>query len=93
MQEKNLLLGLLIMFQKSTISLLNSAGEPKNDKSKNKNNDCKANNEDTIKEIKNFDLDNELLEEFNSITKQSKILLNCALDKDQYKGLIDNSIN
>jgi hypothetical protein len=92
-QEKSLLLGLLIMFQKSSISLLNSAGEPKNDKSKNKNNDCKANNEDTIKEIKNFDLDNELLEEFNSITKQSKILLNCALDRDQYKGLIDNSIN
>lgn len=92
-QEKSLLLGLLIMFQKSSISLLNSAGEPKNDNSKNKNNDYKANNEDTIKEIKNFDLDNELLEEFNSIKKQSKILLNCALDKDQYKGLIDNSIN
>jgi hypothetical protein len=92
-QEKSLLLGLLIMFQKSSISLLNSAGEPKNDNSKNKNNDYKANNEDTIKEIKNFDLDNELLEEFNSIKKQSKILLNCALDKDQYKGLIDNSMN
>lgn len=85
-QEKSLLLGLLITFQNSSISLLNSEGDnPKNGETKNKN-------EDSIKEIKNLDLDNELLEEFNNIKKQSKILLNCALDKDQYQGLIDNSI-
>lgn len=92
-QEKNLLIGLLIMFQKSSICLLNSEEDPKNDNSKNKNNDYNDNNENTIKEIKKLDLDNELLEEFNSIKKQSKILLDCSLDKDQYQGLIDNSIN
>ena len=81
------------MFQKSSISLLNSEEDSKNEKSKIKNGNYNANNENTIKEIKNFDLDNELLEEFNNIKKQSKILLNCALDKDQYKGLIDKSIN
>ena len=94
-QEKSLLLGLLIMFQNSSINLLNSEGDPKNGESKNKdkNKDYNPNNEDTIKEIKHFDLDKELLEEFNNITKQSKLLLNCAIDKDQYQGLIDNSIN
>jgi len=92
-QEKNLLLGLLIMFQKSSISLLNSEEDSKNEKSKIKNGNYNANNENTIKEIKNFDLDNKLLDEFNNIKRQSKILLNCALDKDQYKGLIDKSIN
>ena len=72
-QEKSLLLGLLIMFQNSSINLLNSEWDPKNGESKNKdkNKDYNPNNEDTIKEIKNFDLDNELLEEFNNITKQS----------------------
>ena len=103
-QEKNLLLNLLMQFQKSAFSLLNNETEVLGDENKNNVNNLNENNFEEnkiinennfeenkiINEIKKFELDDDLKEDFNKILLQSKILFNKAINQDQYQDLIDD---
>ena len=39
--------------------------------------------------MESFDLDDDLKKELNNIILQSKTLIRCAINQDQYKDLID----
>ena len=92
-QEKNLLFNLILMFKKSIVFLFkeedNKNGENK-DIIKAQNIDA-DNSKDYkfIKEMESFDLDDDLKKELNNIILQSKTLIRCAINQDQYKDLID----
>ena len=87
-QEKNLLINLLMMFQKSTVCLLKyEETDTKNEENKNNNIEEKK----MIKELKEIDFDDDdLKEEFNNILLQSKVVFKSSINQDQYQDLIDD---
>ena len=97
-QEKNLLLNLVMAFQRNIVCLLKLDKNKKddiNDIKKNVNNINKSfenNFEDNkfINEIKEFTLDDDLKEDLNNILLQSKVVFNNAINQDQYQDLVDD---
>lgn len=97
-QEKNLLLNLVMAFQRNIVCLLKLDKNKKddiNDILKNVNNINKSfenNFEDNklINEIKEFTLDEDLKEDLNNILLQSKVVFNNAINQDQYQDLVDD---
>ena len=91
LQEKNLLINLVMFFQKSTFCLLNET-DNKNEGNKNivYNNLNENNLEDKkiLNEIKKYNLDADLKDDFDKILIQSKVLSNNAINPDQYQDLI-----
>jgi hypothetical protein len=83
-KEKNLLLNLLMTFQKSTVCLLKSETETKNEIVNN------LKDNELINEIKRIDLDSDLKNDFKNILLQSKVLYSKAIDQSLYKDLIDD---
>ena len=83
-KEKNLLLNLLMTFQKSTVCLLKSETETKNEIVNN------LKDNELINEIKRIDLDSDLKNDFKNILLQSKVLYTKAIDQTLYKDLIDD---
>ena len=95
-QEKNLLLNLVMLYQKSTVFLLEKESDTKNDEDKNIINKINENNyEDNkiINEIKKFKVSEDLKNDLNNILIQSKVVFNNAINQDQYQDLIDDNIN
>jgi hypothetical protein len=95
-QEKNLLLNLVMLYQKSTVFLLKKETDTKNDEDKNIINKINENNyEDNkiINEIKKFKVSEDLKNDLNNILIQSKVVFNNAINQDQYQDLIDDNIN
>ena len=97
-QEKNLLLNLVMAFQRNIICLL-KFDKNKKDEDIQKNvvniiiNKSSENNfEDNklINEIKEFTLDEDLKEDLNNILLQSKVVFNNAINQDQYQDLVDD---
>ena len=90
-QEKNLLLNLLMLFQKSTVCLLNETVITENTEKKLVNNLMGNNLEENkvINEIKKFDFDDDLKNDLSFILKQSKVVFKNAINQDQYQDLID----
>lgn len=97
-QEKNLLLNLVMAFQRNIVFLLKLDKNKKDDIDdikKNVNNINKSfenNFEDNklINEIKEFTLDEDLKEDLNNILLQSKVVFNNAINQDQYQDLVDD---
>jgi uncharacterized Zn-finger protein len=93
-QEKNLLLNLTMIFQKSIFDLLKNKEKNKNEDNKNIVSDDLSEkideNKKILNEIKKFSLDVDLKESFNNILLQSKVVLNKAINQDQYQDLVDN---
>ena len=89
-QEKNLLLNLVMLFQKSTVCLLNETVTEEGEK-KIVNNNKEENN--LINEIKKFDFDDNLKDDLNLILKQTKVVFHYAINQDQYQDLIDDCNN
>ena len=94
-QEKNLLLNLVMAFQRNIVCLLKFDKNKKDDIKKNVNNINKSfenNFEDNklINEIKEFTLDEDLKEDLNNILLQSKVIFNNAINQDQYQDLVDD---
>jgi len=91
-REKNLLLNLLMTFQKSTFFLLKSETEEETENEGNKKNVNNLNLKENefIKEIKSIDFDSDLKNDFNNILLQSKVLYYKAIDQSLYKDLIDD---
>ena len=94
-QEKNLLLNLVMAFQRNIVCLLKFDKNKKDDIKKNVNNINKSfenNFEDNklINEIKEFTLDEDLKEDLNNILLQSKVVFNNAINQDQYQDLVDD---
>ena len=91
LQEKNLLINLVMFFQKSTFCLLNEI-DNKNEGNKNIifNNLNENNFEDKkiLNEIKKYNLDDDLKDDFDKILIQSKVVSNNAINPDQYQDLI-----
>ena len=91
LQEKNLLLNLVMFFQKSTFCLLNETDNTNNEKNKNNDKDKYENNLEEnkiINEIRKYNLDEDLKNELDKISYQSKIVFNNAINQDQYQDLI-----
>ena len=82
LQEKNLLLNLVMFFQKSTLCLLNE----ENTKSERNENIFEKNK--IINEIKKYNLEEDLKDNLNQILLQSKTVFNKAINPDQYQDLI-----
>ena len=96
-QEKNLLLNLVMAFQRNIVCLLKlEKNKIDEDIKKNVNiiiNKSLENNfEDNklINEIKEFTLDEDLKEDLNNILLQSKVVFNNAINQDQYQDLVDD---
>ena len=90
MREKNLLLNLLMTFQKSTFCLLKSETETENEGNKKNVNNLNLKDNEFIKEIKSIDFDSDLKNDFKNILLQSKVLYYKAIDQSLYKDLIDD---
>ena len=97
-QEKNLLLNLVMAFQRNIICLL-KFDKNKKDEDIQKNivniiiNKSSENNfEDNklINEIKELTLDEDLKEDLNNILLQSKVVFHKAINQDQYQDLVDD---
>ena len=94
-QEKNLLINLVMFYQESITCLLNSESFTKKEEKKyNINNDLDSINifEDNkkINEIKSFNFeDDDLKKDLDKIILQSKVVFNKAINQDQYQDLID----
>jgi len=89
-REKNLLLNLLMTFQKSTVCLLKSETENENEGNKKNVNNLNLKDNEFIKEIKSIDFDSDLKNDFKNILLQSKVLYYKAIDQSLYKDLIDD---
>jgi hypothetical protein len=96
-QEKNLLLNLVMAFQRNIVCLLKlEKNKIDEDIKKNVNiiiNKSLENNfEDNklINEIKEFTLDEDLKEDLNNILLQSKVVFSNAINQDQYQDLVDD---
>lgn len=97
-QEKNLLLNLVMAFQRNIVSLLKFGEKNKKDENIKKNvnininKSFESNFEDNklINEIKEFTFDEDLKEDLNNILLQSKVVFNNAINQDQYQDLVDD---
>ena len=94
-QEKNLLLNLVMLFQKSIVCLLNETdNENKEKKLVNNLMDGNCEENKVINEIKKYDFDDDdLKNDFSFILKQSKVIFKNAINQDQYQDLIDDCEN
>ncbi len=96
-QEKNLLLNLVMMYQNSTLSLLKNEDISKNEDNKNSEfiepNEKNDEDKNILNEIKKFDLDDDLKESLNDISLQFKNLFNSAINQDQYQDLFYDEKN
>ena len=95
-QEKNLLINLIMFYQESTACLLDSQLFTKKEEKKKDfvNNDVDCNDifeeNKIINEIKSYNFeDNDLKNDLDKIILQSKVLFNRAINQDQYQDLID----
>ena len=103
--EKNILLNLVMLYQKSIFCLLKNEADTKekeninisinneliNNVNNKKNNKINFNEENKIiNEIKKFELDDELKKDLNDILLQSKVLFNRAINEDQYQDIVDD---
>ena len=101
LQEKNLLLNLVMLYQKSTVCLLKNETDTKEKENKklfvNTSNLNKKNNfyeeNKIINEIKKLELDDELKKDLDDILLQSRVLFNRAINEDQYQDIIDDYNN
>jgi hypothetical protein len=88
-KEKNLLLQLIIFYQNSSINLLeNNENYHSNKFKENFGVDDEQNM--WINYINNYDLDNELKNESKLIELQSKKVIENSINKNQYKGILEN---
>ena len=91
-KEKNLLLELVVLFQNATIFLLNNN---KNDIQELKKMEQQIGIDEEKKNIwnmaiKHCHLDDDLKNDVNLIKIQSKNVINSAIDKNKYQGVVDN---
>ena len=92
MKEKNLLLNLVMIFQKSIIYLLKQHEDVDNKKETNNLKYLIDNNSDDnkfIQEIKQSKYDDILKKEYNNIILQYKVLCQKAINHEYYKDLMD----
>lgn len=88
-KEKNLLLQLIIFYQNASINLLeNNENYHSNKFKENFGVDDEQNI--WINYINNYDLDNELKNESKLIELQSKKVIENSINKNQYKGILEN---
>jgi hypothetical protein len=88
-KEKNLLLQLIIFYQNASINLLeNNENYLSNKFKENFGVDDEQNI--WINYINNYDLDNELKNESELIELQSKKVIENSINKNQYKGILEN---
>ena len=88
-KEKNLLLQLIIFYQNASINLLENNENYHSNKFKvNFGVDDEQNM--WINYINNYDLDNELKNESELIELQSKKVIENSINKNQYKGILEN---
>ena len=92
-QEKNLLLNLVMLFQKSTVCLLKNETDTQNGENINVNIDTYLEEKRAINEIKNFDFDDDLQNDLNNILLQSKVVFKNAINQDQYQDLMEDDKN
>lgn len=93
LQEKNLLLNLLMLFQKSTVCLLKKEADTNNGKENKNENNEKTFDDKIINEIKKLRANDNIKDDINNILIQSKIVFNNAINQDQYRDLIDENID
>ena len=88
-KEKNLLLQLIIFYQNASINLLE---DNENYLSNNFKENFGVDDERNIwiNYIKNYNLDNELKNESELIELQSKKVIENSINKNQYKGILEN---
>ena len=95
-KEKNLLINLLMIYQENIVCLLKNEANNNNNGEKNKiinNNIANKNNfqdDNKLKEIKKYEFDEDLKSDLNKIILQSKVVYNCAIDKEIYHDLVDD---
>ena len=97
-KEKNLLLKLIMLYQKSSVDLLENKEDSNlnkvEDKVKDKFEDNLGIDDENktiwINYINNYDLDNELKNESKLIELQSKKVIENSINKNQYKGILEN---
>ena len=88
-KEKNLLLQLIIFYQNASINLLeNNENYHSNKFKENFGVDDEQNM--WINYLNNYDLDNELKNESKLIELQSKKVIENSINKNQYKGILEN---
>ena len=92
-QEKNLLLNLVMLFQKSTVCLLKKETDTQNGENINVNIDTYLEEKKAINEIKKFDFDDDLQNDLNNILLQSKVVFKNAINQDQYQDLMEDDKN
>ena len=92
-QEKNLLLNLVMLFQKSTVCLLKNEIDTQNGENINVNIDTYLEEKRAINEIKNFDFNDDLQNDLNNILLQSKVVFKNAINQDQYQDLMEDDKN
>ena len=92
-QEKNLLLNLVMLFQKSTVCLLKNETDTQNGENINVNIDTYLEEKKAINEIKKFDFDDDLQNDLNNILLQSKVVFKNAINQDQYQDLMEDDKN
>ena len=93
-KEKNLLLKLFMLYQNSSISMLNIENkENQNEKLKNFSQQIGVDEEKKnlwISLVKNIELDDELKNELKLIEIQSKIVVDNSIDKNKYQGILES---
>jgi uncharacterized Zn-finger protein len=92
-QEKNLLLNLVMLFQKSTVCLLKKETDTQNGENINVNIDTYLEEKKAINEIKKFGFDDDLQNDLNNILLQSKVVFKNAINQDQYQDLMEDDKN
>jgi hypothetical protein len=88
-KEKNLLLQLIIFYQNASINLLENNENYHSNKFK-ENFGVDDEHNMWINYINNYDLDNELKNESKLIELQSKKVIENSINKNQYKGILEN---
>ena len=91
LQEKNLLINLVMLFQKSTFCLLNETDRKIEGNKNIVYNNLNENNfeeKKILNEIKKFSLDADLKDDLVQILIQSKVVSKNAINPDQYQDLI-----
>ena len=93
-KEKNLLLKLIMLYQNSSISMLNIENkENQNEELKNFSQQIGVDEEKKnlwISLVKNIELDDELKNELKLIEIQSKIVVDNSIDKNKYQGILES---
>lgn len=86
--EKNQLLNVLLSFQRAINEVLGGGREERKEKNGEKGEKKEGGMKENVYDFKGGE--KELKKEIENIDKQSKVLMKLIVDKDQYKGIIDN---